>query len=273
MIVVIDLETTGLDPTTAAICELATVTMTDKGTITGTFSTLVKPPHPIPPIACGIHHITDDMVRNAPNITNALLMASKAVGPEKRIYYAAHNAAFDSAFLPDLQNGCSGPMASEPWLCTWRCAKHLWPEAPAHGNSVLRYWLPKLDEEICTASKNYGMSFGVGNEAGFEGPMNFPPHRALPDAWVTAHILKRMLKIKLLTELMELSYQPILLRTCYLGEHYGKPWSEVPPSFCQWLLSKGPRRPNTNGGRDIGFDDDTRHTALHYYSINQEKGK
>lgn len=246
MIVVIDTETTGLDPKTAAIVELALVTMTDRGLITGTFSTLIKPPHPIPPEASAIHHITDAMVKKAPNITKALLMASKAISGEKATHYAAHNAAFDRGFLPRL----------EPWLCTYRVAKHLWPEAPGHGNSVLRYWLPKLDKEI--------------NRASVPCPMDLPSHRALPDAWVTAHILKRMLKLRPLAELMELSTQPILLRTCHFGEHYGKPWSDVPVGFCEWLLSKGPRRPNQNGGRDIGFDDDTRYTALHYFTQAKE---
>lgn len=237
-IVIVDVETTGLTSTNNSIVEIAFVTMSDKGAILETFTSLIKPMHPISFPAMAVHHITENMVRRAPSLTKFLLQVSKKMGPDKPACYVAHNAEFDSSFLPALT----------PWLCTWRCSLHLWPEAPGYSNSILRYWLPGLDNER------------QDNAAICE----LPPHRALPDAWTTAFILRRMLTKHSLVELLELTSKPVLLRTCWVGEHSGKLWSEVPKSFCEWLLSKGPKRSNPNGGRDLGFAEDIRHTAKHY---------
>lgn len=258
MIAVVDTETTGLDAACASIVEIAIVTMNESGAIRNKFNSLIRPRHPIEVEAMAVHHITEEDVKDAPTETTVMRQASIILkqlskkgpvnGQGKINCFVAHNAAFDSSFLP----------AWSPWLCTWRLAQHLWPEAPRHSNSVLRYWLPGLDREI----KDHvveGVTTGRGGH-----PIDLPPHRALPDAWVTAHIFRRMLALRSLPELVELSGTPVLLRTCHMGEYAGKPWAEVPKSFLQWLLSKGPKRPNPRGGRDIGFPEDIRFTASHY---------
>lgn len=233
-IIVIDCETTGLEPESNSIVEFAAVSLdSESGIIQRTFSSLVKPLHPISLPAMATHHITERMVEDAPSLTQVMLEASIAMGANiATVCHAAHNAAFDSAFLP----------AFSPWLCTWRLAQHLWPDAPGHSNGVLRYWLLELNEEL----KN--------NTCGANPwPMQLPPHRALPDAWITAHVLRRMLRERPCAELMELSPKPILLKTVRFGKHRGTPWAEVPRDYLRWVA-----------GQD--FDPDTLATAKHYSS-------
>lgn len=227
MIYVIDTETTGLDPATADIVELGLVTFPDMYT----FSSLVRPTVPIELKAMAAHHIKEDWVKNAPPIKsvfgNAHLSDAK--------FLVAHNAEFDRGFIekPKL-------LPEIPWVCTWRCARHLWPDAPGHSNQVLRYWLDGIDDEI-----HLGIAGGL--------IMCSPPHRALPDAWVTTHILKRMLVDHTIEELVELTKQPILGKICHFGMHFGVAWEKVPKSYLHWMMKQKP-----------GFDSDTVFTVKHF---------
>jgi DNA polymerase III epsilon subunit-like protein len=63
LIRVIDIETTGIDPATDAIIEIASVDMVRGGGITNAMGTLVRPGKPIPPGASAIHHIIDEDLR------------------------------------------------------------------------------------------------------------------------------------------------------------------------------------------------------------------
>lgn len=67
------------------------------------------------------------------------------------------------------------------WICTMKCAKHLFPDAPGHSNQVLRYHM-KLDQDFDDAERA------------------MPPHRAGPDTFVTAHRLARMVFAKSVDE-------------------------------------------------------------------------
>jgi exodeoxyribonuclease X len=65
-----------------------------------------------------------------------------------------------------------------------------------------------------------------------------PPHRALPDAYVTAHILRQLLLLRPVERLLEISKEPGFLPRMTLGEHYGKRFSEVPIGYLEWLIKK-----------------------------------
>jgi exodeoxyribonuclease X len=209
---VIDVETTGFDPTVHRIVEIATVDLIvhDDGAdehgpryrVEGgaRWSSLVNPGRPIPPESFAVHHITDDTVRDAPPI-GELLDTIKAGPPA---YYCAHNRRFDMGFIQP---------AGIDWLCTYKLALWLWADCPSHSNQCLRYWL--------------GLKFP--HDPG-------PPHRAPGDAYVTAAILWRVLRASGLTlqNMLDVSNDPALLPRLRFGEHKGKPIAEVPTDYLEW---------------------------------------
>jgi CBS domain-containing protein len=65
--VVLDCETTGLDPAKARLVDLAAVRLVaGKLDTAAPYQTLVRPPEPIPPAATAIHRIDDAAVAAAP---------------------------------------------------------------------------------------------------------------------------------------------------------------------------------------------------------------
>ena len=93
MIRVIDIETTGIDPTTDAIIEIASVDMVRGGGITNAMDTLVHPGKPVPPRASAIHHIIDDDLKDAPSLSEVI---DRFRGAD---VYVAHNCEFERAFF------------------------------------------------------------------------------------------------------------------------------------------------------------------------------
>ncbi|MCL2861849.1 MAG: exonuclease domain-containing protein [Firmicutes bacterium] len=92
---VFDTETTGLDPKTSKIVEIAAVRIKN-GEMVETFSTLIDPEMPIPPDSTRIHGITDEMVKGKPNI--------EAVLPDFYKFsfgttLVAQNIGFDLSFI------------------------------------------------------------------------------------------------------------------------------------------------------------------------------
>lgn len=203
---VVDLETTGFESTDHVVEVAAWDLEPGTGAITEVLACLVKPSVPIPPVASAVHHITDEDVADCE--------------PWDQIYpllldddvdaYCAHNAKFERQWLTDEIVG------SKPWVCTLRCAYRIWPDAPAHNNQTLRYWL-----------KPEGLDQAIAHAA----------HRANADAYVTAHILNLMSrhpKVEL-KGLIACSARPALLPTVPFGKHFGKKWADVDRDYIEWV--------------------------------------
>src|SRR5690606_7185535 len=93
--VVFDIETTGLSVTGSKIIELAAVRMKE-GRELARFSTFVNPHEPIPHHISQLTGITDDMVKDAPDIEPVLRDFLAFVGDAVLV---AHNARFDIGFI------------------------------------------------------------------------------------------------------------------------------------------------------------------------------
>ena len=204
---IVDIETTGTDPETDAIVEIASVDMVSGGGITNAMATLVGPGRPIPPSASAVHHLIDEDVVEASPLTEAI---TQFLGAD---WYVAHNAAFEQGFL---SKHLGEPKA---WICTYKCALRLWPDAESHGNQFLRY--------------NLGLAspFGIPRD-------RINPHRAASDVIVTAAILEKMLAMAKWSDLVTWSNQPALHTRLHFGKHRGERYDAVDPSYLSWIVEK-----------------------------------
>ncbi|MGC5348805.1 exodeoxyribonuclease X [Klebsiella pneumoniae] len=200
MLRVIDTETTSFE---GGIVEIASVDI-EFGAICNPMSDFVRPPEAIGFEAMAIHHITEDMVADAPFISEVI---GRYLGAS---VYVAHNAAFDKGKLPQID---------APWICTLKLARKLYPEFESYGNQYLRYRLglkPTLPEGLYA-------------------------HRALYDCYVTAELLMYMGREAQWTirEMREISASPSLLYRMRFGKHKGKTFEEVATEdkgYLRWLL-------------------------------------
>ncbi|WAH39251.1 3'-5' exonuclease [Alicyclobacillus dauci] len=148
---VLDTETTGIDPAVDKVVDISLVEVSRNG-IKPLYNTLIHPNRDIPPTASAVHHITLKHVADKPLFEEVW---PTVMGYLEDAVIVAHNAQFDRAMIPET---------GQPWVCSYRLARHLWPDAPAHSNQVLRYWM-NLDIEAEAA------------------------HSAAGDTLVTAHVL------------------------------------------------------------------------------------
>lgn len=212
---VIDYETTGTPEDEAAeVIEIGfyDVNVDCKDFLPETaWTSLCRPRGPIPPVTRAVHHITDDEVRDAPQARELwdTLLGDLKGGD----FLVAHNAKFEMHFTPP-----EWPMR---WIDTYKVARIVWPDAPGHSNQVLRYWL----ELPCNPKLAY------------------PPHRALPDAYVTALLFCRLLDHKTPEEMAKISEYPALLKAMNFGKYYGKDMTfekcaTEDPGYLEWIRDK-----------------------------------
>lgn len=213
-ILVIDTETTGMDETTDKVVEIAGVRI-ENGEVVYVRHCLVDPERAIPVQASAVHHLTDKDVVGARKLNEAL----SYIGVRDEDVIVAHNAEFDKKFLPVL--------STQSWVCTWKGANKFYPDAPAFGNQVLRYYLDIEIEE------------GSGREG--------QPHSAGYDARTTAQILLKLLEKVTIEDLLNASVEPVLLRKVPFGKHRGMCFSEVPKDYLRWLKGRD------NLDRDLAY--------------------
>ena len=121
-IVCFDIETTGLKVTQEAITEIGAVRLRN-GEIVETFQTFVDPERRLTPEIIGLTGITDDMLRGAPKLKDALTAFLAFAGGAP---LAAHNAEFDISFIRAGCRKCGIPF--EPtYIDTHILAQNLLP--------------------------------------------------------------------------------------------------------------------------------------------------
>lgn len=211
---VVDIETSGLpEEEQHAICEIGWVDLNiATGVISKPVSFLVNPGHPIRPHIRAIHHLSDADVADAVTPDQAVAILLTGLGDDDVL--AAHMAEFEQSFIN---------AGERKWLCTWKISLRAWPEMISHSNQALRYEL------------------GIDNSIDFDPAAAAPSHRALPDAIVTAHILREQLKLRPLERLLQISAEPGFLYWCPGQKHKGKTFKEVAeidPSYLGWIVDK-----------------------------------
>jgi exodeoxyribonuclease X len=155
-----------------------------------------------------IHHITEqDFSSDTPVCSKDRLRLAVWGGSAPDIL-VAHNCSFERLFIP------AEITDSLPWICTFKVALRAWPDAPRHTNQVLRYW------RRLTLDAAFAM----------------PPHRAAPDAWVTAHLLVELNKTVSVADMVAWTSQPAHYAFVPFGRYRGRPWKEVPPDYLDWII-------------------------------------
>jgi DNA polymerase III alpha subunit (gram-positive type) len=218
---VIDVETTGFDPSVDRVVELACAVVRD-GKETDAYSSLINPGRSIPAAASAVHHLTNRHVQNAPLLGDVRpKLAAMCAGA----IVVAHNARFDLGFLPFL--------ADRPVVCSMRLAMRILPDAPNYKNQVLRYYLD-IDAEL-----------GGGAIA----------HRARGDVQVTSRILAICLQRYLaaggvddVEHLVREIAAPRRLGALPFGRHRGVSIERVPADYLLWL-----HRESSSASRDARY--------------------
>ncbi len=93
--VAVDIETTGLNPTTERIIEIGAVRVRE-GQIEETFETLISPGRELSSFITGLTGITDEMLKEAPDIQTALQNFLEFAGEDVLL---GHHISFDYSFL------------------------------------------------------------------------------------------------------------------------------------------------------------------------------
>lgn len=117
---VVDVETTGLDPTSDRVIEVAVVRCAPDGSILDEWSTLVDPGRD--PGATHIHGITPADLVGAPTFDR---IAAELVELLDGHTVTAHNLSFDEAFLGAELRAASSDLPATDALCTLELARHI----------------------------------------------------------------------------------------------------------------------------------------------------
>jgi DNA polymerase III subunit epsilon len=203
--VCVDCETTGLDTENDLIVEVGAVRFTLEETL-DSYTTLVNPGQPISPESQAIHKITDEMVADAPPMTEVLtpLLAFLKEG-----VIIGHNIPFDLAMIDNAAKrlGRETTLLARPQMDTLRLAR-LYGESPVNSLEGLR------------------RHFHISPEAA---------HRALDDAKVNALVFNRLVeRFKTTEDVFKALSKPIRMRHMPLGKHKGRSFSEVPVNYLRW---------------------------------------
>lgn len=202
----LDFETTDVDAKKCRPVEVALVNSEYY------FETFINPGCPIPPETSAVHHITDEDVALAPSWEEVRKELTDRLTMEPLAIVAAHNAEYERNVIGDA------PFANVLWICTYKCALRIWPDAPSHKNESLRYYLKLGDFR----GRNHSQS----------------THSALHDCRVTMLLLQELLNHATLEQLIEWTEQPAKLPRMPMGKHYGQTWDTVPGPYLQWCINQ-----------------------------------
>lgn len=205
---ILDFEATSLDDD----AEIVEVGYTDLNITTREvgmpFSTLCRVSS-MPPEVRAIHHIKASDTLAFPPYDRRCLYEDAV---RANVYaWAAHNASYEERFI----------IGRMPMFCTYKAALRRWPDAPGHSVFSLLYWLE--DQGKVT----------------FDQEAAHPPHRAGPDSYATAILLKAILDDGVTGRVLrEWSAEPRIFPKCPIGDWRGKPWGDVDYGFLEWILKK-----------------------------------
>ena len=207
--VCLDCESTGLEPKTDRIIELAAVRFTFDKTLQE-FETLVDPECEIPQVSQDIHNISSEMLKGKPKIGEILPTLLKMI--EGHIL-VGHGIGFDIALIAAeaARHQIPTRIHEQPFIDTLRMAR-LYGESPTNSLEMLR------------------QHFNIAAEGA---------HRAMSDVIVNIEVFKFLSRSYKTTEdLFKTLQKPIRLKAMPLGKHKGRRFEEIPIEYLLWAERK-----------------------------------
>lgn len=225
----LDLETTGVNQQTARIVELALEIMVP-GKDTKEYRTLVNPGIPIPKEASDIHHITDDMVKDAPTFD---ALADNLLKGFSGSDFAGYNVRFDLRIIS----------------AEFRRAKRVWDYEDARVIDGFRLWQIAEGRSLEHAVKRW-----IPDAGHILGEADGSPHSALFDVKMATRVIAAELRgcstlprdMQMLHDLCapgwfdaegKLQWKNGELYFTF-GEHKDKALRAVPRGYLDWITKK-----------------------------------
>ena len=106
----------------------------EKGKIKDEFQTLINPQQHIRKSSMAVHHITEEMVVDAPTEEEILPKILEFIGDYPIV---AHNAIFDFSFLNEAKKRVMGEELTNPRIDTQVMFKEIAPDLESHGLEAL----------------------------------------------------------------------------------------------------------------------------------------
>ncbi|MBU0720741.1 3'-5' exonuclease [bacterium] len=235
MLIFLDLQTTGLQEEDK-ICSIGLIAV-DDGEITVKYD-LVNEGKKISPKASSIHHITNEMIKDKPNIKECEAYRYLQEFNNESTTIIAHNVQFDLQKLL----ACGFEFYGKS-IDTLRVTKHLIPECEAFSLQFLRYELKLYADEKQEAS-----ACGITND--------LLPGNALSNALFVKTLYSSLAQSATKEQMCSLSLKNVLMQKFEFGKYAGRYIEEICISergYPEWMLSTV---------KDL--DEDLRYTLAYY---------
>ena len=218
MLIYLDLETTGLEEGDR-ICSLGLIMDgEDEGQ---TQEEHIKPSRKIRPEAMAVHHITNEMVKNASLFSDAKIVTLLEEHNNSDNILVAHNINFDLKMLAK-----EGFLWRGGIIDTLKCSRHLIDEIDRFSLQFLRYELGLYRSEEIEAE-----SLGLELKA----------HSALSDAFHVKLLYRYLTEMADDARLMELTMEPVLIKKFVFGkykDHYLEEVAMNDAGYLRWMLDQ-----------------------------------
>ena len=167
--IVLDLETTGASPANGcAITEIGAIAVRG-GEVLEEFSSFVNPQVALPEYIVNLTGITDEMLVDAPLISEVFPDFIDFIDRHENVHLVAHNAPFDIGFLKAAATALS----------------HIWPKYEVIDTV-------KLARRVIDRSEI--PNYKLGTLSQFFETKALPNHRALDDVKTTVEVLHRLIE-------------------------------------------------------------------------------
>lgn len=229
MLIFFDTETTGLE-VNDRLCAIGLVEGNE------VYYELINPLKKVPPSASAIHHITNEMLKEAPVFALSKSYEKLIDLNTPETVLVSHNAPFDLAMLQKEGITWQGKV-----IDTLKCSKALMDDLDGYSLQFLRYELRLYRNEADTF-RNYGI--------------NITPHHPVSDALHAKMIYEYLLDLADEETLISVSQRHVLLTRLPFGKYAKKRIEEIAlkdAAYLKWMLESL-----------MDMDEDLRYSIEHY---------